>query len=324
MDFPSRLARLLLNSGAMRAVIWGLRSSSHTSRYVHAGFHDAFLRAGWESAWVDDAHSNAHLIKSGSLVLALGSHSQYLPTVTGAKYVLHNFDSTSGFEKPPNHLNLQVYTNQAQGQRIGEALAFYDHKSRTLSQPWGVPDSNAPYLSFNPHPTSVEYWIGSIWNNALGQGNRRELGEYQAALASAKISFVRAGSQRRSFLPSVPILRPLADWLGRTSELGEHESQVKIHESPVGAAIVGSWQREAGYLPCRLFKNLAAGQPVFTNSNFSATFGEFQESSASIEQLVERRLSLSHWKGKEMVKGAQTYLDHYTYRAAVKRILEVL
>jgi len=309
----------------MRAVIWGLRGSSHTSRYVHAGFHDAFLRAGWESVWVDDAQSNAHLIRPGSLVLALGSQARYLPTVSAAKYVLHNFDSTSGFEKPLHHLNLQVYTNQAKGQRVGKGLAFYDPKSKTLAQPWGLPDGNGPYLSPNPHPGNVEYWIGSIWNNALGQGNQKEIGEYKAALASAKISFVHAGSQRRrSLLPSVPILRALADRLGRTSELGEQESKVKVNESPVGATIVGSWQREVGYLPCRLFKNLAAGQPIFSNSNFSAAFGEFQVHSSDIEQLVEWRLSLSQSRAKDLVNGAQTYLDEYTYGAAVNRILEVL
>jgi hypothetical protein len=309
----------------MRAVIWGLRGSNNTYRYVHAGFHNAFLRAGWESLWVDDAQSNAHVIRPGSLVLALGSQSRYLPTVSGAKYVLHNFDSTSGFEKPLHHLNLQVYTTKAKGQRVGKALAFYDPKSKTLSQPWGLPDINAPYLAPNPHPSNVEFWIGSIWNNALGQGNQKEIKEYKAALKSAGISFVHAGSQTRSrFLSSVPILRPLADWFGRTSELGEQESQVKVNESPVGAVIVGSWQREVGYLPCRLFKNLAAGQPIFSNSNFSPAFGEFQVHSSDIEQLVEWRLSISHSRAKVLVSGAQTYLDEYSYTAAVNRILEVL
>lgn len=311
----------------MRAVIWGLKTATyHTHRYIHSSFYEAFSKMGWETFWVDDNPDYAHLVKRDSVVLALGGYAQYLPLGVDARFILHNFDAkdwSGGVEFPKRYLRLQVFTKEAEGNKLTEdVISVYSEKTNTLFQPWGLPQSDSIFLNYNPNPGLVEFWVGSIWNNKLNQGNMNEIRSYKTSLCLRKIKFRQVGSEAGC----ARIMRAFRMGIAKNIAFGlsEAEARYLVHVSPVGASIVGDWQKQSGYIPCRVFKNIASGQPLFSNSDFSLLFGESASSFEDINELIDRRLSLPTKLARRLVADAQREVLHYSYAAAIERILRVL
>ena len=97
-----------------------------------------------------------------------------------------------------------------------------------------------------------------------------------------------------------------------------------INSSPIGASIVGNWQRENEYIPCRFFKNIAAGAPPSSNLDLSEILkikGIFHN---NLELLVGERLGQSKKEEIEMVKDAQVIIKTYSYENSIKRIIGML
>ena len=83
-------------------------------------------------------------------------------------------------------------------------------------------------------------WVGTIGGGRFG--NVEELTGFRAACADAGVEFVnRVG-------------------------VGFEENRRLILESVMAPAIVGAWQLEHGYVPCRIFKNISYGRAGLTNS----------------------------------------------------------
>ena len=307
----------------MRAVIWGLKSSHHTHRYIHSAFSQAFSLMGWETLWVDDSPTNVHAVQADSVVLALGGQAKFLPTAIDARYILHNYGEGNDPKTPKRFLRLQVFTKDYSGERLSaDTLAFYDASKQTLFQPWGWPEENLPMLGYNSNPGRVEFWVGSIWNNSLNQGNTNEISKYREALAKQNLKFAQVGSE--TTLSKALSALHLGDFARLFSSVNETKARMLVNMSPIGATIVGEWQKQAGYIPCRLFKNLAAGQPVYSNSDFSHLMGDLSFRFNDPFELIENRLAKSKSIARKTVSESQDILSKYSYRAAISRILSVM
>jgi hypothetical protein len=88
--------------------------------------------------------------------------------------------------------------------------------------------------------------------------------------------------------------------------------------------MVGDWQRENEYVPCRLFKNVAAGHVPTSNANFTNIVGDASYFSSDIELVIQHVLALSQKTKLELVEEAQKAIQLYTYDRGIQRILEVL
>jgi hypothetical protein len=290
-----------------KVVIWGLKSVRHSHRYIHSGFYDAFLRLGHETYWVDDSEESQKLLSPGSIVIAVNVASKYLVKVKQVKYVLHNLEPKSlGLDT--DYLNLQVYTNNSTGETIETPVIKFDQRSKTLFQPWGIAIPSQNWLSSRETRSSSEFWIGAVWQNDLGQGNKEEIELYKKVLKSNGIQFRKRGGTR---------------WITREG-ISENKALQLVNQSAVGAAIVGRWQLEHSYIPCRLFKNIAAGAIPASNSNMGELLGISGVFDSQIGSLVDQALGISHQRAIALNEEAKRGIHKFSYENSIMRILQTL
>jgi hypothetical protein len=288
-------------------VIWGLKSIRHSHRYIHQGFQSTFQRLGYDVVWVDDKVRNQKFLEGSNLVVSVDIASKNLVWYKNNKYILHNVERQD-FQGQKNVLNLQVFSSNSFGSAVDDSIALYDKTSQTLFQPWGVSEPITLWKTPSRSHGKVEYWVGAIWNNNLNQGNRPIMDLYGQVLNSRGIKFKRIGGTRSLGINGINPIRSL--------EL--------VNCSPVGSQIVGNWQKEKRYVPCRLFKNIAAGQPPSSNADFSFILKDLGYYSEDLESLVEHSSKMSYQSRLDLVREAQKAILSYTYEKGITRILQAL
>ncbi|MHB1834115.1 MAG: hypothetical protein ACYCXW_04035 [Solirubrobacteraceae bacterium] len=267
--WAARVARLSQRLSAFkRVVIWGHPIHSHTHSYVHEGFARAFRWLGADTLWTDDRRALGHLDLAGTLFLTEGQAFDGMPLRRDCRYVLHNVSGERYAEVADRALLLQVHevtvrSRCAAGAPI-EKLDEYTFLERpngapvTLHQPWAtdlLPDEFDFEVRFpEPWPRSrARAWLrvrrtglpSAMWVGTIGggqYGNVDELEGFRRGCADGGVRFVhRAGVDRQQHL-------------------------ALIRSSLLAPTIVGRWQLEHGYLPCRIFKNISYGRLGITNS----------------------------------------------------------
>jgi hypothetical protein len=274
-------------------IIWGLRSKAHTHRYIHSHFYTTLKKLGTSVVWVDDEKIYKDIIEKNDIVISVNVAGYNLPLKKDVYYCLHNFDNTIYNKIRPSHnIRLQVYTNDAEN--LGEKwdkVTIFDKQNRTLYQPWGtnlLPNEFKDVVFHTRIP--FVFWIGSIWNNELNQGNTRELKSLKNILKKYNIQLIH--------------LQNIPDWL----------HIVLVRSSRIAPAISGQWQVDHNYLPCRMFKNISYGQLGISNvKKFSDLFEECSIKGNNIEELIEKSLRLDPKKHKEIVLKQQEVTKKHTY-----------
>ena len=291
-----------------KVVIWGLKSDFHSHKFIQHAFYTNALKMGYESIWVDDRESSADLINRGDIVFAVDVAARFLPVIAGARYVLHNISPESiGINN--NFVKVQVHTKAAKGENLGIPYVHWDNATRTLFQPWGVPSSPKVWKKANHISTNKEFWVGSIWNNDLNQGNSDFMKGYIENLSTHNIRFLRKGTPSR-FQPN---------------GISESRATRLVNRSAIGAAVVGNWQRDNQYIPCRLFKNVAAGTIPSSNAEFYDLFNsDIGIFDSNPEILIEKILRVGQKEREERVELAQQIVLPYTYTAGMNRIFASL
>lgn len=287
-------------------LIWGLKSVRHSHRYIHQGFFETLQRLNKDVLWVDDLARNQHLISDGTIVIAADVAMKYLTDNPKSKYVLHNIPSTN-FRNQQNVVKLQVYTKSAKGENLGHPLIKWDSDDRTLYQPWGLSIDESNWLRIPKKSSSIEYWVGAVWNNDKNQGNEDEIKKYSKSLSSHGFKFRKLGGTR-----SV-----------RISGVSDLLMTEKIAKSPIGSAIVGNWQAENKYVPCRIFKNVASGKIPSSNLDLSELFANVAIKSSDYDELIENVLSVGFVEYQRRLSDAQERIKNFTYEAGIKRIISV-
>ena len=297
-----------------KIVIWGLRSQYHTHRYIHKAFYETLQRNNIPSIWVDDTSENSKLIEKNDLVLSSEVVGKMVPEKKELKdyhlpirddifYCLHNYKKIYTEKLLPKQLiHLQVYTNKAILSDLQWGpVTFFDSKNKVLYQPWGtnIPVAKFRKPIFNKH--LWVFWIGSVWNNNLNQGNMEAINELKRALKLKSLKFVA--------------LRFVPEWL----------SVLLIRWSRVAPAIAGGFQVNNNYLPCRMFKNISYGQLGFSNVNaFKKIFMEDLVPGNTIEEMVNNVLALSKKDYINLVSRQQEIVKQYTYEKAWQNIFRAL
>ena len=293
----------------LNVVIWGLRHKRSTHRYIHSSWFKMLKRSGIPVVWVDDELKNQSVVSDKSIVIAVNTAARHLPKVPGARYVLHNIDPSpflSCLTERFHLLTIQVWSkpvlSDPQVQEILPCVAL-DDTNHVLYQPWGTPFAEYEWVR-EPLKArrGVEYWIGSVWNNSSNQGNASMIPEWRDVLGSHGIT-----------LRKVPY-----GWPDNKIGYGG-----LVRRSSIAAAPVGDWQRENGYLPCRLFKNVSFGAvPVGNSPIYGRLFSDSAILGPSLKDTVIQYLELSITERHERVEFAQACMRQYTYEAAFKRILD--
>jgi hypothetical protein len=287
-----------------RVVLWGLRSlryTKNTMRYVFESFDATLRKIDKPVVWVDDAQRNQAVVGPGDLVLSTDVNgnpgTEWLPRVDGAYYCLHNFaNATSPAMKalpatldPRRHLHLQIYARlPAYADDICRAehwdpITALSRTTRTLYQDWGtdlLEDEFCAPVSARRLP--VVFYVGTPY--------QIEVQQLRKAIRRRGIAFVRL-----AFIPA-------------------RVNRFVIRMSAIAPSVAARIHVDAGYLPCRLFKNISYGQLGISNVPWSRElFGDSIVFESDVDRLVELALAIPEAERIERIRTQQRRISRQTY-----------
>lgn len=291
-----------------KVVIWGLRRSVDSFRYIHQHFYETLVKIGASVVWCDDLEKNRDAVCSGDLVFGVNVAAKHLPIVKGAFYVLHNTDAAINDQIPYSHrIILQVYTKadqSASGAVKWMSGTYFYPGQRMLVQPWGtnlLPSEFMPAVSPKTRNCRMSFWVGAIWQNAQGQGNINEVAEFKRVLADRGKRF-----QQLRFIPN--------SWNAKA-----------VRWSCLAPAVAGAWQAENHYLPCRMFKNISYGQLGLSNVlGFDDILGDDTCLDTDLDALTDRAMSLGDKAFTEIIKAQQEAVKQHTYVGKIQNIVRAM
>ncbi len=235
-----------------KVVVWGHKLHTHTHSYIHNGFYIGFKHLGYDTYWFDNDDDVSLFDFSNTLFLTEGQVDGKIPIRDDCYYILHNC-TLSKYQVLPqkNCIAMQVYTDSVLKYHFTEVdkCIYYDIKGRCVYMPWAtdlLPDQiEEMKKTIKPLDSKnrVVYWVGTIGDGRFG--NIEQLTPFIQACQESDVCFVHAG----------------------ITKLTIEENIRFIQDSYVAPAIVGRWQKEVGYIPCRIFKNISYGKMGVTNSS---------------------------------------------------------
>lgn len=291
-------------------VIWGHKLKNwHTHSWIHYAFHKAFSHLGYNTLWLDNDDNIEHIDFSDSLFITEGQVDQKIPKRSDCRYILHNCTRQPYQElfETNNCIVLQVFTFDVLERDVIEVapFVFTDLKQRVLYMPWATDllpheiDEQKQHATVKRDSDTI-YWVGTLCHGMFG--NWQEVTPFTTAAQQAGIKFQHHKDQ------------------------SARGGLNKIQESYMAPAIVGTWQKEKGYIPCRIFKNISYGHMGITNSKtVYELFNKKVVYNADTYQLffdAQKKLSTMHLK--ELHDLMDFVRDHHTYITRIEQLLHFM
>jgi hypothetical protein len=293
-----------------KIIIWGHKLHSHTHSYIHGAFFKAFKSMGYDTHWLDNSdHIDVSSFKD-CLFITEGQCDNSIPLDKTNRYILHNCDITKYADF--KYLSIQVYTNAVKNLLgINEAeiknCTYYHNNQKTLYQPWAtdlLPDEIDCNLHFNNNSSHIINWVGTLGGGV--HGNDTELNPFIQKCNQNNVFFIHHDpwSIPKSFNENVSLIR----------------------ESYLAPSIVGKWQKDNGYIPCRIFKNISYGKMGITNSKaVKELFGDYvvysEDTSCLYDFAANEDKLISHKKMKESMEYVK---NNHTYLNRIQKILQYI
>lgn len=247
--------RLALSSLPIKKVVlWGYKLHSHTHSYIHAGFYRAFKHLGYDTYWFDNKDDVSTFDFSNTLFITEGQVDQGIPIRTNCFYVLHNCrrEKYQHLCDARRAITLQVYTHGILKRKLVKLddCIYYSLNDPDFGNiiyfPWATDllphEIDEIKKKGMPKKEPIVHWVGSILYDTLFN-TIDELQPFITACTEQSIQF------RQTVL-----------------QASMQDNINLIQQSYMAPAIVGRWQRDEGYIPCRIFKNISYGQLGVTNS----------------------------------------------------------
>jgi hypothetical protein len=290
-----------------KVVIWGHKLHSHTHSYVHNAFYRAFQSLDYETYWFDDKDDVSDFDFSNCLFLTEGQADQNIPIRLDCMYILHN----ARMEKYKalgmnNYISLQVYTDDVLNQNILKIAPciHFDIKGRTVYMPWAtdlLPNEIDQIIAKIPQinkKSKIISWVGTIGKGLFG--NSEEIDPFKNEARKLGYKFVHK------------------------INLSLEENIKLVQASFIAPAIVGTWQKEKGYIPCRIFKNISYGKLGVTNSErvselFEGRIVYNSDTSKLFHDALKRVKNISNDELKDLVLFVR---DKHTYVNRIHTLLD--
>lgn len=290
-----------------RVIIWGFVFPIHSHHFIHLGFFQTLKKINFPVLWLDDKSSNNIHLTKGDMVITADICMKNLIPQKNIFYCLHN--PIPGFTKNlknENYFFLQVLTKKIFDNFCKKnnfelsGQAFFDSNNKVLYQSWGTPllphEFKSPkYIEFK----YIEYFIGSVWNNDLNQGNELAITKYKSILNDMGITFRHIKGCPEKF------------------------NSLFVRHSAFASSIVGDWQKNNGYTPCRLFKAISYGRLASINSASSKIQYPWIFSNECLNTLTTNIFELKKEDYIELVLDQQKNLKNETYYSKILNIFHI-
>ncbi len=283
----------------MKIIIWGHKLHTHTCSYVLSGFYEAFKALNFDVFWFDDKDDVSSFDFSNSLFLTEGQVDNNIPKRKDCLYVLWNCDGKK--YETLKTIGLQTYsiTNKNKDKKY----VMFD--GNTIIMPWAtnlLPKQIDTDVHYNNQQYDSIFWVGTLGSGTFG--NIDELTPF----------INRAKNKGKRFVHSDPWGNPKSF----------EENCDMIRRSYLAPTIVGAWQKEKHYIPCRIFKNISYGKLGLTNSAaIKEMFGDmvvYSDDTAKLFDLAEERMNtITHQQMKDSMEYVK---NNHTYINRCKSILE--
>ena len=286
-------------------IIWGHYKTLNTYSYIQGAFFRAFHELGYNTLWLEDTKENADIANSmgKAIYITEGQVDNFMPIREDCAYVTHN--SVASKYEGLRHLGIQVLTNQSPPSAdalILSPVSHYEKSGRILFFPWAT-DLLPREFDFDgvlkvPKENFV-YWVGTIAKVGPFE-NLSEIQPFDNNCYKRGIQFKQVNG------------------------VSTEENKLLINQSYVAPTIVGKWQKQVGFIPCRIFKNISYGELGVTNSEtISKIFGDLvvyePDTRKMIETVGDERLNK-----ERIIKGMKYVQENHTYINRVEDILKVL
>lgn len=290
-------------------IIWGLLHYTHTHSYIHYAFHKAAKHMGWDVEWVSDTEENGLLYSKcdGFLFLTVNVADKYIPINNNAFYMLHNNSGIQFKDIPYNHkLGIQVFTNSVFTSNMipvkGQPFQYYRDGENHIYMTWATDllpheiDDNIHLVKEDRLPNSTNQWATFLGSATKCDtfGNSDELDRFSKGMT-------QLGSELKIY--------------GAT-KIKQDESITIVQSSYMAPSLVGKWQKQVGYIPCRIFKTISYGHIGVTNSKetFDIIKGLGVYNSDEEQLAIEADKFIKSNDVKRIRIEAMRYIrDHHTY-----------
>jgi hypothetical protein len=243
-------ADMSFNCDNCKIVLWGHKTIANTFHYINVAYERTFKHLGFNVSWMDDNDDVSNFDFSNSIFFTEGQVDGKIPLREDCFYILHNcYDQKYNFLYDKNRCaRMQTYTDDALKYNLTklEDCIYADYEGKCIYFPWATDllpyeiENNKPSKSFNSDSRIIN-WVGTIGGEKFG--NIDQITPFKKACEKQGITFSHAMA-------------------GKSTE----ENIDLIKTSYMAPTIVGKWQHEVGYIPCRIFKNISYGQMGITNS----------------------------------------------------------
>jgi hypothetical protein len=238
-----------------QVVVWGHKLHSHTHSYIHYGFVKAFKYLGYPTYWLDNKDDISTMDFSETLFVTEGQVDQKIPIKNDCFYILHNckLERYKDLFESGRVIIMQVYTHDVltrNVKKIDECM-YSDIENKTLYMPWAtdlLPYEIDAIKSDLPAVKKdfVARFIGTCWGGTYG--NIDKIDQFRRACDEYGIPFEITGGWQSCM------------------NIDPERNVDLIKNAYLAPVLVGQWQCENGYIPCRIFKNISYGQFGITNS----------------------------------------------------------
>lgn len=281
-----------------KVIIWGHPLHSHTHSYIHYAFYRAFKHLGYNTLWLDETSDISNEDFSNCLFLTEGQVQNKMPVREDCSYILHNPTADT---LPDSKVTIQVFVSEVLNRNVTEVSdgVYVDEGQKLLYFPWGTDllPHEFPFPLEGLPQKQVVNWVGTVGGGLFG--NEGELNPFINRCNANKIQF------QKYFKISV------------------EENIRLIRESCLAPAIVGTWQKEQGYIPCRIFKNISYGNYGITNSEAAQNLfkGRLVYKKNTAELFDAAMEELPRQDNAELLRYVR---EKHTYLNRIKWILEML
>jgi hypothetical protein len=284
--------------------IWGHMHYTHTHSYIHYGFYNAAKHLGWNVEWLDNTVENGISLKNtdtnGWLFFTESQVDSHLPRNPHAFYIVHNCNANEYLSiSLKNILSIQTFMTNVITRNVvpinNNNFELWDSDSNVFYMPWATDilpeeiNKNIKNLKLKSNGDAI--FLGTYGSGIFGNCNEIDL--FQKRCNEKNIPFELVSSLNVDQTKSIEILK----------------------SAFITPSIVGTWQKEQGYIPCRIFKTISYGQLGVTNCKNAYEIinklGVYNENESNLvdnalEKINDFELRI---KSMELVRDKHTYLN---------------
>ena len=304
----------IINKKIKQLVVWGLKDSTHTHRYIHSSIFKMFnylndtYKLKCKVVWLEDISENNKLLNSNCLIFTSPHYLTDLNFKPKASYylILHmdklnvknkKITKYNNFLKIIKYRELRFKRKDINGDKYLNDYTIYNSKNKMVTMPWATDltkkevEENIKNLKTLKKNNKDIIFVGTVW-----KVNNKIMDDFKKIVKTTDYN------------------------LKIVNNISDKENQRLVKTSFWAPVIQGELHLNS-YIPCRIFKNISYGAVPITNN--PAILKILKKNVFYIKNLNElfkkRKYTLNQQK-----KIMNEVKDYHTYESRLNTLINYL